>query len=423
MIGKYTKRKTIHCNLIGIYTASVFNPGAAIVIHAPRSCSHIIASALPAMRERYLKSNQNLPFSSDNLYVTGLSDKEAIFGGEKKLEECLSDVAKTRPSYIMVAGGCVAGVIGDDIDAVCRKVEEETGVPILHTEGSGFMNDEEMDPHIFTTRLLIEKFSPPEKSSVRDKAVVILGELAVNNNKSVQKNIQTLFRYFGIQKVYFPLAGMPVSDYPLLNRVSLAIAGRGQLNKKREIRSYTKHFAEQLEIPYNLDDLPETPTEVYSYLRKTGNLLNEPILAEKAVEQEKTLIKSAIRECGPVLKDKKCLVVFVFSYAYALPERLIELIQEVGLGISGFMLMPEMADMEKEKYRTALARYEKPIYTEGEYLQRGAGEDFVITIAEKPYFPRQFIVTKRHIGADGICDFWRQLKQFVESGRRMFHEE
>ena len=357
MIGKYTKRKTIHCNLIGIYTASSFNPGAVIVIRAPRSCSHIIVSALPAMRERYLKSSRMLSFDMQNLYVTGLSDKEAIFGGEKKLEACLRSVAEARkPSYIMVAGGCVAGVIGDDIDAVCKKVEEDTGVPILHTEGSGFMNDEENDPYIFTTELLIERFSPLKKGETKDKAVAVLGEMFVNNNRFVHSCINRLFRYFGLEKVYFPLAGMEIADFPLLNRVSLAIAGRGQLNKKKEIHAYTQQFAKALEIPCNLDDLPETPAEVYAYLRKTGELLEKPLLAERAVKQERDMIQETVSDCSEALNGKKCMLSFIFSYAYALPERLIELVETSGIEISGFFLMPEMADIEKEKYRKALQK-------------------------------------------------------------------
>ena len=340
------------------------------------------------------------------------------------LEECLREIATVRrPSYIMVAAGCVAGVIGDDVDAVCKKVEEETGVPILHTDGSGFMNDEENDPYIFTTKLLIEKFNPLIKPENKDKTVVVLGELSVNNTKFVQQCIRNLFSYFGFEKVYFPLAGLEISDFPKLNRVSLAIAGRGQLNKKGEIHAYTRKFAETLEIPFNLDDLPETPSEVYAYLLKTGALLKQPKLAEYAVEQEKALMQEAVTECTNTLKGKKCLLSFIFSYAYAIPERLIELIEAVGIEICGFFLAPEMADVEKEKYKNALRVFDKPIYTESEYLCRHAEEDFVITVTEKTYFKKQFIVTKRHIGAKGICNLWRQLKKFVESDRRMFHEE
>ena len=391
MIGKHAKRKPVICNLAGIYTANAFNPGAVVVIHAPRACSHLIAGALPYLKERYRKSGRKLPYDMGNFYVTGLTDKEAIFGGEQKLEECLRAVIKARhPKYIMVAGGCVAGVIGDNLEAVCRLIEEETKVPVLYTDGSGFMNDTESDPYLLTTKLLIEKFSPLKRTKEKDKTVVLLGEQPLNNKAFVNSCINRLFHYFGFQDVLFPIAGMKISEFPMLNRVSLAVAGRGQSNKRKEIHAYTRFFAETLGIPYNLDNLPETPEEVYAYLRKTGELA------------------------------------FVFSYDFAMPERIVVLLESAGIRISGFILLPEMAGAESQKYRNALQGYGKPVYTEEEYLQEKTQrklEDFVITIIEKPYFAKQFITTKRHIGAAGICDYWKQLKTFLESDRRMFHEE
>ncbi len=427
MIGKHAKRKPVICNLTGIYTANAFNPGAVVVIHAPRACSHLIAGALPYLKERYRKSGRKLPYDMGNFYVTGLTDKEAIFGGEQKLEECLQAVISAQqPAYIMVAAGCVAGVIGDNIEAVCRRVEEETNVPILHTDGSGFMNDTESDPYLLTTKLLIEKFSPLKRTDEKDKTVVLLGEQPINNKAFVNSCINRLFHYFGLQDVLFPIAGMNISEFTMLNRVSLAIAGRGQSNKRKEIYAYTCFFAETLGIPYNLDNLPETPEEVYAYLRKTGDLLGEPLLAEKAVEEEKAMIQETAADCALVFQKNTCLLAFVFSYDFAMPERIVALLESARIRISGFILLPEMAGVESQKYRNALQGYGKPIYTEEEYLQGKAQrklEDFVITIIEKPYFARQFITTKRHIGAAGICDYWKQLKTFLQSDRRMFHEE
>lgn len=427
MIGKHAKRKPVICNLTGIYTANAFNPGAVVVIHAPRACSHLIAGALPYLKERYRKSGRKLPYDMGNFYVTGLTDKEAIFGGEQKLEECLQAVISAQqPAYIMVAAGCVAGVIGDNIEAVCRRVEEETNVPILHTDGSGFMNDTESDPYLLTTKLLIEKFSPLKRTDEKDKTVVLLGEQPINNKAFVNSCINRLFHYFGLQDVLFPIAGMNISEFTMLNRVSLAIAGRGQSNKRKEIYAYTRFFAETLGIPYNLDNLPETPEEVYAYLRKTGDLLGEPLLAEKAVEEEKAMIQETAADCALVFQKNTCLLAFVFSYDFAMPERIVALLESARIRISGFILLPEMAGVESQKYRNALQGYGKPIYTEEEYLQGKTQrklEDFVITIIEKPYFARQFITTKRHIGAAGICDYWKQLKTFLQSDRRMFHEE
>lgn len=424
MISKYTKRKTIHCNLMGIYTASAFVPEAAVVIHAPRSCSHILSSAIPALNERYQKSERVLPLELRNLYVTGLNDNEAIFGGEKKLERCLRDIAEEcHPSYIMVASGCVAGVIGDDVESVCRQVEAETGVPILSIAGSGFMNDVENDPYIATTRLLVNKFTDLHKPEEREETVVVLGELSVNNRRFLMECIRRLFGYFEYTKVYFPLAGMKIAEFHHLNNVSLAIAGRGQLNKKREIHAYTREFSDILRIPFSLAELPETPAATTGWLEEIGVLIHKTHLIEKAVQAEKAVLSAAAAQCRPVLEKTKCILSFFYSYSYHPPETIIETIKGSGLQIAGFLLLPEMADVEKEKYREALKPYGRPVYLETDYLTDPPEHDFVISSTEKIYFKRQFILEGRRIGAAGIAAFWQQLKQFAESDRRTIYEK
>lgn len=424
MIGKYTKSKTIHCNLIGIYTANAYIPNTAIIIHTPRSCSHIVHSATALLKERYLRSAQLQPYCGDNLFVTCMNDNDAIFGGEARLEECIRDVIEVkRPEYVMVVGGCVAGVIGDDIASVCHKVEQETQVPIFNINGAGFMSDEEDDPYIMTTELLIDRFMERKSQPAPKDRVVILGELAVNNKKSVMEHIDKLFKYFGFNKVLYPIGGMQVKDFNELNRAALAVAGKGQLNKKKRIHEYTRSFGEKMDIPYMLADLPETPTELRNYITTVAEKLGQPQKAKEILAQEEAMLESTKKACAPQLQNKGCVLTFMYSYSYALPERLIETVQASGMEIKGFLLMPEMADVEKALYREKLASYKVPILTEEEYLSSPLQEELVISAFEKPYFKKEFLTMAKHVGAAGICSFWQQLNDFVASNRRMGHEE
>lgn len=95
---------------MSVFLAAAYNPKAAVVFHAPKSCSHIAYNAFWEMR-RKIENQKNLKTEHDcsNLFVTGLADKEAIFGGEKILKECLLDVvAEQKPEYIIVAAGLAA---------------------------------------------------------------------------------------------------------------------------------------------------------------------------------------------------------------------------------------------------------------------------------------------------------------------------
>ncbi len=73
-------------------------------------------------------------------FSTDLQETDVIFGGEKKLYASLIElIEQYQPKAAFIYSTCIIGIIGDDIDAVCRKVAKETGIPVLpvHSEVQG----------------------------------------------------------------------------------------------------------------------------------------------------------------------------------------------------------------------------------------------------------------------------------------------
>ena len=72
-------------------------------------------------------------------FSTDLNEKDVVFGGEKKLYKSLIKLIETyQPKAAFVYSTCIVGVIGDDVKAVCRKVEAETGITVLPVMSEGF---------------------------------------------------------------------------------------------------------------------------------------------------------------------------------------------------------------------------------------------------------------------------------------------
>lgn len=72
-------------------------------------------------------------------FSTDLNEKDVVFGGEKKLYASLIQLIKTyQPKAAFVYSTCIVGVIGDDVKAICRKVEAETGITVLPVMSEGF---------------------------------------------------------------------------------------------------------------------------------------------------------------------------------------------------------------------------------------------------------------------------------------------
>ncbi len=72
-------------------------------------------------------------------FSTDLREKHVVFGSERVLEASLLElIARHRPAAAFVYATCIVGVIGDDVEAVCRTVAARTGIPVVPVRSEGF---------------------------------------------------------------------------------------------------------------------------------------------------------------------------------------------------------------------------------------------------------------------------------------------
>ncbi len=72
-------------------------------------------------------------------FTTDLKEKEVVFGGETRLYNALIRLIDTyRPKGAFVYATCIVGVIGDDVEAVCRRVTREKGIDVIPVMSEGF---------------------------------------------------------------------------------------------------------------------------------------------------------------------------------------------------------------------------------------------------------------------------------------------
>lgn len=72
-------------------------------------------------------------------FCTDLGETDVIFGGESKLTRALDElIPRHSPKAAFVYSTCMVGLIGDDLQAVCRKAEEKHGIPVIPVMSEGF---------------------------------------------------------------------------------------------------------------------------------------------------------------------------------------------------------------------------------------------------------------------------------------------
>lgn len=128
LAGAVSQRACVFCgSRVVLYPIA----DAIHLVHGPIGCAVYtwdIRGALSSGPELH-----RLSFSTD------LQEIDVIFGGEKKLTKALDELIELhKPKAAFVYSTCIVGIIGDDLQAVCKKAEEKHNIPVLPVQSEGF---------------------------------------------------------------------------------------------------------------------------------------------------------------------------------------------------------------------------------------------------------------------------------------------
>jgi len=131
-------------------------PSLALVVFGEREC----AQAMPRLTP---------PFSdleSWPVFTVALGEREVMEGrAEERLEEALRGIARERsPRGIVVVSTCLADTIGADLEAPCRKVQAETGIPIRGLRTGGLRMRTQAEVSDWVTRTVMELLTSLEET-------------------------------------------------------------------------------------------------------------------------------------------------------------------------------------------------------------------------------------------------------------------
>jgi nitrogenase molybdenum-cofactor synthesis protein NifE len=163
--GSVSQRACVFCgSRVVLYPIT----DALHVIHGPIGCAAYtwdIRGALSSDRELH-----RLSFSTD------LQEKDVIYGGEKKLYHALCELIDAyQPKAAFIYSTCIVGIIGDDVEAVCKRVGKEKGIPVLPVHSEGFKGTKK-DGYYAACRAMFELVGTGDTSDIGDHSINILGE-------------------------------------------------------------------------------------------------------------------------------------------------------------------------------------------------------------------------------------------------------
>ncbi|MDP4178997.1 MAG: nitrogenase iron-molybdenum cofactor biosynthesis protein NifE [Bacillota bacterium] len=164
--GSVSQRACVYCG-----ARVVLNPitDAYHIVHGPIGCASYtwdIRGSLSSGEEVYRNS-----FSTD------LREEDVIFGGEKKLAAAIDEVvANYSPKVIFIYSTCIVGVIGDDVEAVCRKAEEKYSIRVISVKSPGFAGNKSTGYKLACNALIDLMGKKKDENKEKIEGINILGD-------------------------------------------------------------------------------------------------------------------------------------------------------------------------------------------------------------------------------------------------------
>lgn len=252
LAGAVSQRACVFCG-----ARVVINPiaDALHLVHGPIGCATYtwdIRGSLSSGPELH-----RLSFSTD------LQEKDVIFGGEQKLYRALVElIDRHRPQGAFVYSTCVVGVIGDDLRAVCARVEQEKGIPVIPVQSEGFRGNKNAG-YKAACRALFSLIEPVPSADRRPRSINILGDFNLAGELWM---VREYFEKMGLEIVAGISGDSRIAD--------IRRAAQASLNVVQCSGSMT-HLARMMEkhhgIPYlrvsyvGLDDMAESLEQVAEF--------------------------------------------------------------------------------------------------------------------------------------------------------------
>jgi len=131
-------------------------------------------------------------------FSTDLREMDVIQGGEKKLAKALCQLIDLpQPKAAFVYSTCIVGVIGGDVEAVCRQVSAVKGIPVLPVHSAGFRGTKR-EGYRAACEALLKLVGTGSTDGISPVSVNILGDFNIAGEVWI---IRDSFEKMGVQVV------------------------------------------------------------------------------------------------------------------------------------------------------------------------------------------------------------------------------
>ena len=284
--GSVSQRACVFCgSRVVLYPVA----DAVHLVHGPIGCAAYtwdIRGSLSSGPELH-----RLSFSTD------LKEKDVIFGGEKKLEKVLNELIEMyKPKASFVYSTCIIGIIGDDVEAVCKAVEKKQKIPVIPVHSEGFKGTKK-DGYMAACEALYKITGTGNTSSISKPSINILGEFNLAGEAWIIKNY---YKQMGIEVVSTMTGDGRIDEIAKSHGATLNV-----VQCSGSMTNLAKMMKDNYNIPFirvsyfGLEDMSEALYDVARHFPE------HPEIMQKAKELVKNEINKIIPDLEIIKKDLK----------------------------------------------------------------------------------------------------------------------
>lgn len=280
--GAVSQRACVFCgSRVVLYPVA----DALHLVHGPIGCAVYtwdIRGAFSSGPELHRKS-----FSTD------LRERNIVFGGEKTLYNALIHlIDKHSPKAAFVYATCIVGIIGDDVDAVCKKVSKEKNIDVVPVHSEGFKGTKK-DGYKAACVALFSLVGTSDAKGISPFSINILGEFNIGGEAWM---IKEYYKKMGVEIVSVMTGDSRIEEIRKSHKASLNV-----VQCSGAMLHLAKMMEEKYNIPYirvsyfGLEDTSKALYDVAAYFSEKPEIM----------ENTKKLVKEEIGKIYPELQSFK----------------------------------------------------------------------------------------------------------------------
>ncbi len=254
-------------------------------------------------------------------FVSDMQETNIVFGGEKKLLQCIIEAAQEFPEAkgVFVYNTCSTALIGDDGKDVAKAAQEIIGKPVVFFECEGFRGvSQSAGHHVGNETIFKELVGSAEPEGDFERSINIVGDYNIKNDI---RTFEPLFEELGLKIITRFTGNVSVDDIKIMHKAKLNV-----VHCQRSATYIADMMQEKYSTPY-INVTLFGQASMSQALRDTAAFFGLQDKAEEIIARETAMIRPYIDYYRERLAGKR---VFIYQGA---PRawHWIELFRELGM--------------------------------------------------------------------------------------------